>query len=250
MKIHLLSILLGFAFTQAFADIDRGHLPADASKRFLFYLHGAIVEGSNGRPVSSEYGVYEYGKIIETLTSYGFTVYSEIRPAATSQEEYAEKIQRAIQTLLQEGVPEERISVVGASKGGVIAAFVSARLKNPQIRYVILAGFYPDLGIERDLRLHGRVFSIHDASDTTGRIVPEHYFDQSPELTDKKILITKTGLGHGLIFRPYPEWVMPAIKWLNAEFEKGPSEAPAPTTLFVTPAANAPVAPAAPAAHL
>lgn len=238
MKIHLLSTLFVLVFSQVFADIGQGPPPADTSKRFLFYLHGGIVEGSNGRPISSEHGVYEYSKIIEALANYGFTVYSEIRPASTNPAEYAAKIQHAIQRLLQEGVPEERISVVGASKGGVIAAFISARLKNPKIGYVILAGLYSDLGLEKDLRLHGRVLSIHDASDSTGRILPDHYFKQSPDLTEEKILITKTGLGHGLLYRPYSEWVMPAVQWLNAEYENEPNKAP--TTAAVTPPAGQP----------
>jgi len=50
----------------------------DKASKYLIYLHGAIVEGSDGQPVSNQYGAYEYQKIATyppTLsTPHGFQI--------------------------------------------------------------------------------------------------------------------------------------------------------------------------------
>ena len=44
------------------------HTAADAPpKRYLFYLHGQIVEGSDGRPEHPTFGIYDYPAIIKAL---------------------------------------------------------------------------------------------------------------------------------------------------------------------------------------
>ena len=195
----------------------------DPSGRFLFYLHGAIVEGSDGRPVSPDYGPYEYQKIIERFADDGFTVISEIRPAKTDPAFYGKKVASWVDQLIQAGIPARNISMVGASKGGVIAAHVSALLRQPDLRFVILAGFFRNLESERNLSLHGRVLSIHDASDVFA-IAPDDYFKQSPDLSDGESLVTQTGLGHGLVFQPHPAWYAPAVAWISRDLnEKRPA---------------------------
>lgn len=214
---NLRDVLL-FAFScplLVFAATSRPVATPGAVPQYLFYLHGAIVEGSNGRPVSPEHGVYQYPEIVAALAGHGFEVRSEVRPANTNPQKYAEGVAREIRELLASGVPEDHIAVVGASKGGVIAAFVSSKLDNPGISYVFLAGLFADAKAEQSLVLHGRVFSIHDAADKN-LISSDRYFRQSPDLTERKALVTKTGLGHGLIFTPNPAWLAPAMDWLHA----------------------------------
>jgi hypothetical protein len=55
----------------------------DATSRYLFYLHGAILEGTNGHAVSQKFGVYEYEKILAAFVGEGFTVISEVRRKGT-----------------------------------------------------------------------------------------------------------------------------------------------------------------------
>lgn len=172
------------------------------------------MEGSDGRPVSREFGPYEYHEILQRFAQDGFTVVSEVRPRGTDPAEYARKIAGWVRGLLEAGVPDRNVAVVGGSQGGVIAAYASAFLDEPELKFVILAGLFGDGESERSLRLHGRVFSIYDEADTHS-ILPEVYFRQSPALTEGKSLVTKTGLGHGLIYRPYSAWYEPAIRWIN-----------------------------------
>src|SRR5689334_21666657 len=58
----------------------------DAKGRYLFYLHGLIVENEGVRPTSPKFGVYEYEEILETFKNRGFIVISEPRPKGTDPE--------------------------------------------------------------------------------------------------------------------------------------------------------------------
>lgn len=49
----------------------------DPTQRYMFYLHGRIIEDQGIPAVSSEYGTYEYEAILEKLASHGFTMISE-----------------------------------------------------------------------------------------------------------------------------------------------------------------------------
>jgi pimeloyl-ACP methyl ester carboxylesterase len=184
----------------------------DLSRRYVFYLHGGVVTGSDGRPFTKEFGPYEYRAILKRFSDDGFVVISEIRPDDDDPGRYAGKVAGWISQLKKSGVSSSRISVVGASMGGVIAAHVSALLGDPGISYVILAGLYDDEP-ERSLVLHGRLLSIYDGADTH-RIVPDAYFRHSP-LTESRSIVTKTGRGHGLIYTIDPAWYDAALDWIS-----------------------------------
>ena len=77
---------------------------ADEPAHYLFYLHGALVEGTGGRPEHPEFGVYEYPEIVEAFAAEGFEVISEIRPAPTDGMAYAERVADRIRALLATGV--------------------------------------------------------------------------------------------------------------------------------------------------
>ena len=115
------------------------------------------------------------------------------------------------------GVSPTQITVVGASKGGMIAATISHILENSQIQYIILAGLFPSLFTQDGIRLHGQVLSIHDSADKYN-ISPELFFENSPGLTRHQSVITYTGLGHGLIYRPYPIWMEEVLAWTGTGY--------------------------------
>lgn len=188
----------------------------DPTRNYLFYLHGKIVEGSDGRPISPKYGPYEYHSILEAFSKKGFIVISEIRPINSDAELYSQKVGGWITSLVEKGVPSRNISVVGGSKGGNIAARVSSALQQSDISYVILAGLFAGPESERGLKLSGRVLSIHDLSDKFP-ISPEDYFNKSPNIQAKRIIITHTGLGHGILYTPHKEWLSEAISWINSK---------------------------------
>ena len=139
---------------------------------------------------------------------------SEAREQDTQVMPYAEKVVIEIQGLLESGVPSQNISVVGASKGGVIASYVSLMLQENEINYVFLAGLFERCLADQDLSLYGKILSIHDSSDTLS-ITPDPFFERSSgQGVFKKIVVTK-GLGHGLIYQPYSDWMEPLVDWIR-----------------------------------
>jgi hypothetical protein len=192
---------------------------ASAAGKYLFYLHGKIIEDQGIlRPRSEKFGYYEYEKILATFRNRGFTVRSEIRPPDTEVRAYAEKIAEEIRRLLRDGVPPQQITVVGASKGGVIAIFTSALLQNQGINFVFLASCYgsalknlQDMGTQ----VSGNILSIYDSVDDTGCGPCQGFFTSASgkKLGRTEEIVLHMGLGHGLLYRSFSEWVEPVIAW-------------------------------------
>lgn len=192
------------------------HVPdnPDSNCRYLFYLHGLIVEEAGIRPKSEEHGYYEYERILETLAGEGFVVISEAREKGTQVKDYAENIAEQIRKLFNNGIAPNHIIVVGASKGGVIASYVSAILQERGLYFVMLAGLFEKCLVDEHLILHGNVLSIHDRSDKLS-ITPAPYFQRSAGLGKFKEIVLNLDNGHGLIYKPYREWIDPMLLWVN-----------------------------------
>lgn len=108
-----------------------------ADARYLLYLHGKAVEDGGRRP-TTQFGRYEYDEILHTLAERGFTVISEARPIHTVPSEYAHTVVHQIHALMRRGVPPEHITIVGASKGAVIAMWVSSYLQHPRVGFALM----------------------------------------------------------------------------------------------------------------
>ncbi|TKB27112.1 alpha/beta hydrolase [Desulfopila sp. IMCC35006] len=186
----------------------------DTTRRYLFYLHGLIVEVGGSRPLSEEHGYYEYQMILEELAGKGFVVISEVRAKDTQVVPYAKKIVSQVKKLLASGVLPGNIVLVGASKGGIISAYVSSMLEEKEINYLFLAGLFEKCLTDENLKLHGNVLSIHDRSDKLS-ITPALYFQRSEGLGQFKQIVLALDVGHGLIYRPYREWIDPLLAWLQ-----------------------------------
>jgi len=119
--------------------------------------------------VSPRFGPYDYPGIIAEFRKRGFQVMSEVRPKGTDVSAYAGRLTGQIRALLDAEVDPSRITVVGASKGAVIAALASTWLRNPRLRYVLIANCNPWLIRTHDPRLTGEVLSIYEASDDIGK---------------------------------------------------------------------------------
>ncbi|HEX7503507.1 MAG TPA: alpha/beta hydrolase [Acidobacteriota bacterium] len=195
-----------------------GSQAANAEK-YLFYLHGKIIEDQGiPRPKSPKFGYYEYEKILSAFRRRGFTVRSEIRPENTEVRAYADKVAGEIKKLLLSKVPPGHITVVGASKGGVIAVSISALLQNRDINFVFLAGCY-DATLrnfqDMNMQVAGNILSIYDAADDTGCGSCRNFFAmaQGKNLGRTREIVLHLGLGHGFLYRPLPEWVEPTVAW-------------------------------------
>ncbi len=204
-------LLLGLAWfsgSQAAAAQD--------STRYVFYLHGRIVEEGGRRPVSPEYGVYEYDAILDSLRAAGFTVLSDQRPPGLPLEHFVNQVTGQVDSLLRRGVRAERITVIGFSRGAAIALVASSRLANRRLNFVFMAGCGPWAFDQPDLQVTGRMLSLYETSDTLGTSCAPLFARQgagSPSVERALHL----GLGHGTFFAPRPAWLAPAIAWARGQ---------------------------------
>ena len=121
-----------------------------------------------------------------------------------------------IKKLLINGVSAGNITLVGASRGGAISVYVSTMLREKGINYVFLAGLFEKYLKDENLKLYGNVLSIHDQSDKLS-ITPALYFQRSEGLGKFKEIVLNLDIGHGLLYRPYREWIDPILEWLKAK---------------------------------
>ena len=179
-------------------------------ERHLIYLHGRIVQDQqNRRPVHAQHGPYELDAIAEAFRARGFIVHAQLRPKAITVDEAADAVVRQVREMIGSGVAPERITVVGASMGAAIAMRASARLQHPEVRFAVLGpcfsraaeAIYQESGAYPSRR----VLSIREESDVPSAECPK---------TDRaRELVLETGLAHGFLYRPLPEWVDPVTSW-------------------------------------
>jgi pimeloyl-ACP methyl ester carboxylesterase len=196
---------------------------ADATRpRYLIYLHGRIVqEQQSARPRHPKFGYYELGKILDAFRDRGFVVSGEIRPKSASVSESADRVVAHVRRLLESGVPADHVTVVGGSMGAAIALVASARLQNPEVRFCVLGACLSEsvggLLADEGRGPSGHLLSIREGSDdSTVSCKPwKSEPDSNSPLVAREIVLG-TGLSHGFLYRPLPEWVNPVVEWAGA----------------------------------
>ncbi len=188
------------------------------SSRYLFYLHGKIIEDQGLPAVSPEYGEYEYASILRALADKGFVVVSEQRSKDTDASAYARQVGGQVALLIAAGAPPQNITVVGASKGAWIAAIVSSLLVNPRVNYVLIASCPPSMIDEWEkegMRLNGNVLAIYDAADRqySGSCEPLFSASEGKGLGRHREIVLHVGTGHGIVYKPLDEWILPTVAW-------------------------------------
>lgn len=183
----------------------------DTKARFLFYLHGYIVEAGNTRPTSPKFGVYEYEQILDTFKQRGFVIISEARKKDPEVEPYAAKVTEQVRQLLKAKVPPKQITVVGASQGSWIAMLASTYLENRNVNFVFIAACSADDGFLKLVNLYGNVLSIYEKSDLAQSC--QKYRTDATGINEWKEVEVSTGLNHGFLYRPMKEWIEPTIAW-------------------------------------
>jgi hypothetical protein len=174
----------------------------DRKARYLFYLHGKIVE-QDRRPTHPQYGVYEYDQILDTFKQSGFVVISEQRKKDTDVEQYGKKLTGQVKQLLEAKVPPEHITVVGASQGSWMTMLASTYLENRKVNFVIIAACSADEGFLDLVNLHGNFLSIYERSDLAQSC--QKYRADATGIGKWKEVELNTGLKHGFIYRPMKE---------------------------------------------
>jgi hypothetical protein len=219
MKSFIFSLLLFLVHTWVTGQHIQHDLPdtINATGYYMFYLHGGVVtvKGDNATTdAAPQFGPYQYSRILDTLRAHGFYVISERRLPSVEDSVYVRKIAQQVDTLLKAGVPVRDIILVGASAGSDIVLQVSERLKNPQIKYVIMGGCYPStIKHYSRIRIAGRFLSIIESSDPHGPCV--EIFKDHKQIKDFHEVKLETGLNHGFIYKPYSAWLNPLVQWFQ-----------------------------------
>lgn len=191
------------------------------SARHLIYLHGRIVQSQQSRrPRSDRFGYYELDRILETFRGKGFVVSGEVRSRSATESRAADDVVAQVRRLLASGVPADQVTVVGASMGAGIALIASARLQNRELRFAVLGACLSanvrQLLDDDGRAPAGRILSIREATDETSEpCAPWKKSPTAPSL-DAREIVLHTGLSHGFLYRPLPEWVDPTIQWALA----------------------------------
>jgi len=182
--------------------------------KHIFYLHGRIIELHGKDAVSPLYGKYHFDDIVSTLSNNKNIVYAPIRTGGTDFIIFAEQTSNQIDSLLQAGVSARNISVIGASKGGIIAMYISHINPHP-INYILLGANTEVIELEYDWQLHGRVLACIEESGQVANRSYNYWKARSPNLKELKEIKLTTGLGHGFLYKPLPEWVTPTKAWIE-----------------------------------
>lgn len=201
-------IIVLAAFLAVFSTV------ALAAEPTVFYLHGRIIEEKGVRPVHPKFGLYDYPAVVEALGSRGADVISEVRASGTVVDEYAKKTVADIEGLIAKGVAPDQIVVVGFSKGGAIAIYVSSLLDKPDVRFVFMASCGRWISSQPELRPTGHVLSVFEESDGIAGSCDE-LASRDEDLGSFREIEISTGKQHGAFYVPRAEWLEPVLDWIH-----------------------------------
>ncbi len=184
----------------------------DPQAEYLIYLHGAIIEEQGMQATHPQFGTYDYAEILQAFADRGFTVIAEARPSGTRPDVYADHVIAQVHQLLDGGIPDDHVTVVGFSKGGVIALLASRIIGREDVTWIIQGGCGPWIERLPDFAPAGRVLSQIDGADDVAQSCLT-LFQRMPEgaVFDENAL--ELGSGHGAFYKISPEWFEPAVEW-------------------------------------
>jgi hypothetical protein len=183
-----------------------------ASERYVIYSHGMIVEGDDPKPISPQYGQYDFPAIKQALFSAGgFNLIAFQRPKS-SDDAYADTLKSWVRRLLDAGVKPSRITLVGFSRGAQLTALASNDLASDGINTALLAICEGgEVAQTPGLILGGNLLSIYETSDALGSCAK--LAARSHLMSFEEVPIS-TGKKHGAFFEPLPEWMRALKAWI------------------------------------
>lgn len=203
---HYTSLLLALVLASCQAQEPTTH--------HIFYLHGRIVELQGRDAVHERFGPYQYDQILDSLAATNATLHSETRTADTGFVAFCEKTSNEINELIEQGTSPHHVTIIGASKGAVMAMYIANLNPNP-INYVLLGANNVAIERENDWNLHGRILGIYEKSDELAGRGYTHWINRSTNATTFEQLQIETGLGHGFLYQPLSAWWEPAKAWME-----------------------------------
>ena len=193
----------------------------ETEKDYIFFIHNKFLEENPDGTFSKEYNVKaEYNKIIESFSKDGFVVLSEKRKPNTNGIEYAKKIVLQIDSLTQKGIKPNNITVIGTSKGGYIAQYVSIFAKNQNLNFVFIGSYQnTDIAEIPAINFCGNILTIYEKSDVFGVTAFKRKETSKLKINQFKEIELNTGLKHGFLYIASDEWLKPSKMWAKRNYE-------------------------------
>lgn len=129
---------------------------------------------------------------------------------------YAERVAGQVTDLLEAGVPVKNITVVGASKGAAVTIAISNMLANQELNFVLMGTCDSEtvqLYKQQNVFLYGNVLTIRDAVDELSGSCQELFMTSAGRIARHEELVLNIGMGHGILYKPLDEWILPAAEW-------------------------------------
>lgn len=187
--------------------------------RFIFFLHNRYLEQHSLNELHPEFGRTEYKEIIKEFERNDLKVISEKRNKNVNAREYAINVIKQIDSLIKTGVNPSKITVVGTSKGGYIAQYVSTLANNKNLNFVFIVCFRnSDILNIPEINYCGNILTIYESSDPYGVSALKRKTTSNCEIQHFKEIELNTSMGHGFLFKPLKEWIKPTINWANENY--------------------------------
>lgn len=218
-KNYIIQILLFLVFVGCHSSKKTQN--SETEKDYIFFIHNKFLEDNPEGTFDENYGVkVEYAKILHSFRKDGFVVFSEKREPKTNGIKYAEKIKVQIDSLISKGVKPNHITVIGTSKGGYIAQFVSTLSKNPNLNFVFIGSFQnTDIEEFPTINFCGNILTIYEKSDIFGVTAVKRKETSKLKINQFKEIELNTGLKHGFLYIASDEWLKPCKMWAKRNYE-------------------------------
>ena len=179
----------------------------ETEKDYIFFIHNKFLEENSDGTFSDKYNVtVDYNGILQSFKKDGFIVLSEI----VSQ----------IDSLIKTGVKPNLITIVGTSKGGYIAQYVSTFAKNPNLNFVFIGSFQEsDIENYPEINFCGNILTIYEKSDFFGVTAIKRKETSKLKINQFKEIELNTGLKHGFLYIASDEWIKPCKMWAKRKYE-------------------------------
>ena len=192
-----------------------------SSDNYIFFIHNKFLENNVSGTLEPKYGTRaEYNEIIYSFKKDGFVVISEKRKPNTNGKDYATKVVRQIDSLLKKGVKPNHITVIGTSKGGYIAQYVSTFAKNPDLNFVFIGSYQnSDLKDLSEINFCGNILTIYEKTDSFGVSAIKRKQSSQLKVNHFKEIELNTGLKHGFLYIASDKWIKTSKMWAKQNYQ-------------------------------
>lgn len=218
-KFYIVQIILFLAFIGCQPSKITRNL--ETEKNYIFFIHNKFLEENPDGTFSDTYNItVDYKGILQSFKDDDFVVLNEKRNPKTNVKEYAKKIVHQIDSLISKGVKPNHITVIGTSKGGYIAQYVSTFIENPELNFVFI-GSFQETDIEEipAINFCGNILTIYDKSDVFGVSAIRRKETSKLKINQFKEIELNTGLKHGFLYIASNEWIKPCKMWAKRNYE-------------------------------